>query len=81
MIFNNRGVYSSNPFSLYWNKNCTFQIVHMEGGIHIEAKGLGVCLKAPFLPTENPMFAADSLICSEDKNRKSLYNSWKLKNK
>ena len=27
-----------NPFSIYWIKNWTFQIVHMEGGIYIEAK-------------------------------------------
>ena len=69
----------SNPFSIYWDKNWTFQIVHMEGGIHIEAKGLGVSLQAPFLPNDNPMIAADSLIFREEKNRKSLYNSWKLK--
>ena len=79
MIFKSRGVYRSNPFKLYWKNNWTFQIVHMEGGIHIEAKGLGVCLRAPFLPNDNPMIAADSLIFREEKNRKSLYNSWKLK--
>ena len=42
MFFKSRGVYISNPFSLYWKKNWTFQIVHMEGGIYIEAKGLGL---------------------------------------
>ena len=68
-----------NPFSIYWNKNWTFQIVHMEGGIHIEAKGLGVSLRAPFMPNDNPLIAADNLILREEKNRKSLYNSWKLK--
>ena len=51
----------------------------MEGGIHIEAKGLGVSIRAPFLPNENLLVAADNLILREEKNRKSLYNSWKLK--
>ncbi len=54
-------------------------MVHMEGGIYIEAKGLGVSLRAPFMPNDNPLIAADSLILREEKNRKSLYNSWKLK--
>ena len=50
----------------------------MEGGIHIEAKGLGISIRAPFEPNDNPMIAADSLILREEKNRQSLYNSWKL---
>ena len=79
MFFKSSGVYRSNPFNLYWKKNWTFQIVHMEGGIYIEAQGLGVSLRAPFLPNDNPMIAADSLILREEKNRRSLYNSWKLK--
>ena len=79
MFFKSRGVYISNPFKLYWKKNWTFQIVHMEGGIHIEAKGLGISIRAPFEPNDNPMIAADSLILREEKNRQSLYNSWKLK--
>ena len=79
MFFKSRGVYISNPFKLYWKKNWTFQIVHMEGGIHIEAQGLGISLRAPFEPNDNPMIAADSLILREEKNRKSFYNSWKLK--
>ena len=78
MFFKSRGVYISNPFSLYWKKNWTFQIVHMEGGIHIEAKGLGVSFRAPFMPNDNPLIAADNLILREEKNKKSLYNSWKL---
>ena len=49
----------------------------MEGGIYIEAKGLGVLLRKPFLATENPLTAADKLVYSEDKNRKSLFKSWK----
>ena len=66
-----------NPFSIYWNKNWTFQIVHMEGGIHIEAKGLGILIRKPLLATESPFTAADKLVYSEDKNRNSLFNSWK----
>ena len=68
-----------NPFSIYWNKNWTFQIVHMEGGIYIEAKGLGVLIRKPLLATESPFTAADNLVRSEDKNRKFLFNSWKSK--
>ena len=45
----------------------------MEGGIHIEAKGLGVSLRAPFMPNDNPLIAADNLILREEKNRKSLF--------
>ena len=71
MFFKSRGVYISNPFKLYWKKNWTFQIVHMEGGIHIEAKGLGISIRAPFEPNDNPMIAADSLILREEKNRKN----------
>ena len=41
----------NNPFSIYWNKNWTFQIVHMEGGNYIEAKGLGVSNKKAFIST------------------------------
>ncbi len=66
-----------NPFSVYWNKNWTFQIVHMEGGIYIEAKGLGVKVRRPLLATESPLTAADNLVYGEDKNRQSLFNSWK----
>ncbi len=66
-----------NPFSLYWNKNWIFQIVHMEGGIYLEAKGLGIIIRRTFLPTENPLIAADSIVFYEDKNRKFLFNSWK----
>ena len=79
MFFKSRGMYISNPFSLYWKKSWTFQIVHMEGGIHIEAKGLGVSLRAPFMPNDNPLIAADNLIFREEKNRTYLYNSWKSK--
>ena len=68
-----------NPFCLYWNKNSTFQIVHMEGEIYLEAKGLGIKLRKPFIPTENPLTAADKLVYSEDKNRKSLFTTWKSK--
>ena len=68
-----------NPFSIYWNKNWTFQIVHMEGGIYIEAKGLGVLIRKPLLATESPFTEADNLVHSEDKNRKFSFNSWKSK--
>ena len=78
MFFKTRGVYISNPFKLHWKKNWTFQIVHMEGGIHIEAKGLGISIRAPFEPNDNPMIAADSLILREEINRRTLYSSWKL---
>ena len=66
-----------NPFSIYWNKNWTFQIVQMEGGVYLEAKGLRILIRRPFLPTENLLTAADNLVYTEDKNRKSLLNSWK----
>ena len=79
MFFKSKDTIITNPFSLYWIKNWTFQIVHMEGGIFLEAKGLGVSLRAPFFPNENPLIAADSLILREEKNRRSLYNSWKMK--
>tara|TARA_B100000214_G_C23621240_1_gene469604 strand:+ start:340 stop:558 length:219 start_codon:yes stop_codon:yes gene_type:complete len=68
-----------NPFSIYWNKNWTFKIVHMQGGIHIEAEGLGILIRRPLLATESPFTAADNLIYIEDKNRQSLFNSWKTK--
>ena len=68
-----------NPFSIYWNQNWTFQIVHMEGGVYLEAKGMGALIRKPFLPNETPSTAADNLVCAEDKNRKSLINSWKSK--
>ncbi len=79
MFFKGFDTYKSNPFSIYWKKNWTFQIVHMEGGVYLEAKGLGVSLRAPFLPNDNPLLAADRLIFREEKNRRSLYNSWKLR--
>jgi len=31
------------------------------------------------MPNDNPLIAADNLILREEKNRKSLYNSWKSK--
>ncbi len=68
-----------NPFYIYWNKNWKFQIVHMEGGIYIEAKGLGVLIRKPLLANESPFAAADNLVYNEDKNRNSLFNSWKSK--
>ena len=64
-VYKSHIVDMTNPFSLYWNKNWTFQIVHTDGGIHIEAKGPGVILRAPFLPTDNPLMAADKLVFNE----------------
>ncbi len=49
MFVQSRGLYISNPFSLYKKKVGRFKIVHMEGGIHIEAKDLGVSLRVPFM--------------------------------
>ena len=51
----------------------------MEGGIYIEAKGLGVLIRRRLLATESPFTAADNLVHGEDKNRRSLFNSWKSK--
>ena len=51
----------------------------MEGGIYLEAKGMGILIRKPFTPTENPLTAADNLVQSEDKYRKNLFNSWKSK--
>ncbi len=51
----------------------------MQGGIHIEAEGLGILIRRPLLATESPFTAADNLIYIEDKNRQSLFNSWKTK--
>jgi len=68
-----------NPFFIYWNKNWTFQIVHMEGGVYIEAKGLGVLIKKPLLATESPFMSADKLVYKEDKYRNKIFNIWKSK--
>ena len=51
----------------------------MEGGIYLEAKGLGIIIRKPFFPTESPIIAADKLVCNEDKQRTSLFKSWKSK--
>ena len=51
-----------NPFSLYWNKDWSFQLVNMEGGIYLETKGLGILIRKPFLPSENLLNAADNLV-------------------
>ncbi len=69
-----------NPFLLYWNKQWIFQIVHMEGGIYLEAKGLEVILRKAFLANENKLNAADKLVYNEDKKR-YLFNYWKESNK
>ena len=65
MFFKKHAVYISNPFTLYWKKNWTFQIVHMEVGIMIVAYGFGVCISSYLRPGENPLMAADKIIFSE----------------
>ena len=62
MFFKSSDVHISNPFKLYWKKNWTFQIVHMEGGIHIEAKGLGISIGATFEANDHPMIETGTLI-------------------
>ena len=52
----------------------------MEGGIYIEAKGLGDFNRKPLLANESPFTAADNLVHSEDKNRSYLFNSWTSNN-
>ena len=39
----------------------------MEGGIYIEAKGLGVLIRKPLLANESPFIAADNLSISKIK--------------
>ncbi len=52
----------------------------MEGGTYIEAKGLGALIRKPLQANESPFTAADNLVHGEDKNRTSLFNTWKSKN-
>ena len=51
----------------------------MEGGIHIEGKGLGILIRKPYFPAENLLNADDNLVYFKDKNRKSLFKHWKSK--
>ena len=51
-----------NPFSLYWNKDWTFQLVHMDVVGYIEAKGLGILIRKPYFPPENLLNASDNLV-------------------
>ncbi len=67
MFFKIRGVYISNTFNLFWKNFITFQILHMEDGINIEAKGLVFPMRGPFEPNNNPIISADSLILKERK--------------
>ena len=62
----------TNPFKLYWAEDWTFQIVHMEGGIYIEAHSLDICLRSLFSPSDNPLIAADRLIFQNDDKKKRL---------
>ena len=68
-----------NPFSLYWNKDWTFQLIHMKGEIYIEAKGFRILIRKPYFPTGNLLNADDNLVYFKDKNRKSLFKHWKSK--
>ena len=52
----------------------------MEGGIYLEAKGLGILVRKTLSANESPMTTADNLVYNEDKNRSYLYNSWKSSN-
>ena len=51
----------------------------MEGGIYIEAKGLDINQGASCYLSEDPLLKADKLFFRKEKNRRFLYNSWKLK--
>ncbi len=57
-------------FSIYWNKNLTFQIVNIEGEIYIELKEPEVLKRKPFLATKSPFTAVKNLVHSEDKIEK-----------
>tara|TARA_B100000579_G_scaffold49769_1_gene34685 strand:+ start:3439 stop:3621 length:183 start_codon:yes stop_codon:yes gene_type:complete len=45
----------------------------------IEAIGLRMLCRKPFLANENLFTAADKLFYNEDKNRKSLFKYWESK--
>ena len=62
----------TNPFKLYWEEDWTFQIVHMDGGIKIEAYGLGHCIREALEPNDNPLIAADRLLSNaRNKDKKN----------
>ena len=71
-----------NPFSLYWNKDWTFQLVHIEGKIYIEAKGVRDSYEKDLLSQRKSIRAADNLVYIEDKNRNpfSIIGSKKIIN-
>ena len=73
----------NNPFYLRWNKDWIFTLFLEGGKTKIAARGLGVIIINDILFGETPPEAADRLILKEDRNRKSLYYSWRrsLKNK
>lgn len=66
----------TNPFRLRWLQGWTFQIVLMEGYVHVEAHGFGICLRTELFPGESPRTAADRLVLAEDKRRRALHNAW-----
>tara|TARA_Y100001968_G_C18815078_1_gene461955 strand:+ start:284 stop:457 length:174 start_codon:yes stop_codon:yes gene_type:complete len=51
----------------------------MEEGPYIEAKRLGTLIRKPLLANKSTFNAANKLVHVEDKNRTSLFNSWKSK--
>ena len=68
-----------NPFKIRWLKGWTFQIVYMNGKINIEANGFGIGIRTELLPGESPITAADRLVYTEDRKRKTLYYLWKAR--
>ena len=57
----------SNPFKVRWLMGWTFQTVLMEGGVQVEARGFGICLRTPLRHGESPIAAADRLVLAEDR--------------
>ncbi len=66
----------SNPFKVRWLMGWTFQTVLMEGGVQVEARGFGICLRTPLRHGESPIAAADRLVLAEDRRRRALHAAW-----
>ncbi len=66
----------SNPFKVRWLMGWTFQTVLMEGGVQVEARGFGICLRTPLRYGESPIAAADRLVLAEDRRRRALRAAW-----
>ena len=67
----------SNPFKVKWLAGWKFQLVYLGSNVKLEAYGFGTCLITSLSPGESPILAADRLVYSETKHRRSLYHSWK----